>query len=366
MSVWDAFRKAKDAGQRLLDRMDEVEREAREGDVDATARRMAFQSSETELSGGVGELGELGMDESESLGDSPESTPEMEDQGSDEIDSVNPFFSDLKRQHVDEEHFGVTQIEAGLGTDPEGTGDAYLTVSESTDASGLEAHSDLTQVGPGQESIDSPLDSEYTATGEPTAIGEHTGTGELTATGETTSSIRVEWANSLSFDKAELSNLLRADHFPQLAQAPVALLVELSRFEQELMELGEQLGHACRVLLEEVLPKDEEWEAAVWTTGAHWDHAVRSALIGLNQSVSPVNARTLGWAFWPFTDELLSAAVGLEDPCGMSEIIAKIEHVLDERWARVSGGSEDLEAEGDHLPILPRGLFTFEGFKWLE
>jgi hypothetical protein len=366
MSVWDAFRKAKDAGQRLLDRMDEVEREAREGDVDAAARRMAFQSSETELSGGVGDLGELGMDEPAHLGAADEAGPEAEDRPPEEIEAVNSFFSELKRQHVDEEYFGVTQIEPELKTDPEDTGDAYLTISESTDASGVGEFSDLTQVGPVREKNDALLDGELTATGEPTASGQHTGTLELTATGETTASIRVEWANSLSFDQAELSNLLRADHFPQLAAAPVALLVELSQFEQKLMGLGEELGHACRKLIEEVLPEDEEWEAAVWTTGAHWDHAVRSALIGLNQSVSPVNARTLGWAFWPFTDELLSAAVGLEDPCGMSEIIAKIEYILDERWARVSGGSEDLEAEGDHLPILPRGLFTFEGFKWLE
>ena len=52
MSVWNPFRKAKKAGQRVLDRMDQVEREARTGDIDAEARRLAFQSSETELEGG--------------------------------------------------------------------------------------------------------------------------------------------------------------------------------------------------------------------------------------------------------------------------------------------------------------------------
>jgi hypothetical protein len=109
---------------------------------------------------------------------------------------------------------------------------------------------------------------------------------------------------------------------------------------------------------------DEDWEAAVWTTGAHWDHAVRQALVGMDEAENALSTRALGWAFWPFTDELLSAAVGLQDPCGISEVIAKIELVLDERWARVEGGVEHLEAEGDHLPILPRGLFAFEGFRW--
>jgi hypothetical protein len=60
----------------------------------------------------------------------------------------------------------------------------------------------------------------------------------------------------------------------------------------------------------------------------------------------------------------LAAAVGLEDPCGVSALISSIERVLDARWAHVSGGDEDVEAEGDHLPIVPRGLFGFEGFEW--
>jgi hypothetical protein len=203
-----------------------------------------------------------------------------------------------------------------------------------------------------------------TPIGEFTATGERTATGELTATGEHTLSLRPDWANSLGFDAQELTRILRFDHYPQLSEQPVQLLVALSRYEQNLMDLGEELGCACRVLLRDVLPKDEDWESAVWTTGAHWDHAVRSALAGMDQNSGPVNARTLGWAFWPFTDELLSAAVGLEDPCGVSDLIAKIERVLDERWVHVSGGVDDLEAEGDHLPILPRGLFAFEGFRW--
>ena len=56
MGVWDQFKKAKAAGARLLDRIDEVEREARENDPHKEARRLAFQASETELTGGVEDL----------------------------------------------------------------------------------------------------------------------------------------------------------------------------------------------------------------------------------------------------------------------------------------------------------------------
>jgi hypothetical protein len=152
MSVWDSFRKVKNAGQRLLDRMDEVEREVRDGDVDATARRMAFQSSETELFGGVGDLGDLGMDEAvdvgiESLDLGSESDLAVEESPVEEADAGNPFFLDLKRQHVDEEHFDMTQAEVVLVTDPETTGGGQVNRAEDTDASGLESFSDRTQVG---------------------------------------------------------------------------------------------------------------------------------------------------------------------------------------------------------------------------
>jgi len=340
MSVWDTLRKAKKAGQRFLDRVDEVEREAREGDADAVARRMVFQSSETELSGGVADLEGLGLDQPGEEGAQEGEELELHLDALEEGDTSHSFFADLQPHHVDEEPFERTQV-----------GTQALTV-EGTPLGDLTQTRELTGTG------------EIENTGEFTHTGEYTTTGEKTATGEKTVSLRGDWANSLGFDEQELTKILRSDHYPQLSEQPLQLLVQLSRYEQSLMGLGEELGRACRALLQDVLPQDEDWEAAVWTTGAHWDHAVRSALAGMEEDSGPANARTLGWAFWPFTDELLAAAVGLQDPCGVSVLIASIERVLDARWAHVSGGAEDLEAEGDHLPIRPRGVFAFEGFQW--
>ena len=57
MGVWDHFKRAKEAGTRWLDRIDEVEREARENE----ARKLAFKASETELTGGVEDLEGLAL-----------------------------------------------------------------------------------------------------------------------------------------------------------------------------------------------------------------------------------------------------------------------------------------------------------------
>jgi hypothetical protein len=359
MGVWDQLRKAKMAGQRFLERIDEVEREARDGDPDKEARRLAFKHTETEVTGGVADLASLAIGP-DSLGD------ELELLVEDDEEDI-PFFLDLEPSHVDEEVLGIEEvlldelsIELELtGTDPDGVPRlSYLDDATVVDVGALDGPGELTQIGEktaiGFRGID----------GERTMTVELTQTGELTATGEGTSSLVVAFGNSLGFDEKELSTILRCDHYPQLSDQPVHLLVELSRFEQRLMDLGEELGRGAYTLLKKVIPSDEDWEAAVWTTGAHWDHAVRQALVGMDEAENALSTRALGWAFWPFTDELLSAAVGLQDPCGISEVIAKIELVLDERWARVEGGVEHLEAEGDHLPILPRGLFAFEGFRW--
>jgi|GEM_PF-3298208 len=368
MGVWDHLRKAKEAGQRFLERIDEVEREVRDSDPHKDARKLAFDRTEVELSGGIDDLADLGYPEQD---EAPLEELEIDE------DEEHLFFSSIETVGVGESVVGLEVIEAesleGLDED---SGELYgmdLFGEEGTQINTASELGERTQIDEQTVARDHVAEPTPEPTGEHlvelTALDDFTGGGELTpvehtSTGEHTATLKVELGNTLNFDEKQLASILRFDHYPQLSASPVRLLVELSRFEQELMELGQELGVLCYRLLREIVPNDEDWEAAVWTTGAHWDHAVRQAMAGYEQEQKPMAARALGWAFWPFTDELLMAAVGLKDPLKLSDTIGKIEQVLDARWARVEGGVEALEAEGDHLPIVERGIFAFEGFRW--
>ena len=367
MGVWDHLRKAKEAGQRILERIDEVEREVRESDPDKDARKLAFGRTEVELSGGIDDLGDLGY---------PDPIDGLDEELEiDEDDHL--FFSSIEAVGSEEDVLGLNAIDVDSSDAlDEDSGELYgmdLFSEEGTQVNTREVGGEKTLID--EHTVAGPGSLNPLTTGdgfdlvELTALEEFTGSEELTpveltSTGESTQTLKVDLGNSLGFDEQQLASILRFDHYPQLHDAPIRLLVELSRYEQELMRFGEELGVRCFKLLKEVVAEDEDWEAAVWTTGAHWDHAVREAMASYEQDQKALAARALGWAFWPFTDELLMAAVGLEDPLGLSDVIAEIEKVLDARWARVEGGVEPLEAEGDHLPVVERGIFAFEGFRW--
>ena len=356
MGVWDQFKKAKEAGARFLDRIDEVEREARENDPHKEARRLAFKASETELTGGVEELEDL---------DLAEAIPEVFLELDEELDEA--FGGEESSASVfDSLVTGPSFIE-DMKSDELSLSDEMDLDFDETGTVGSLVTSEFTELESELLFPDDTIAVEQTAERGPLDFPDHTSTGELTATGERTEAISTKLANTLNFTEPELTTILRGDHYPQLKECPVALLIDLARFEQRLLDLGEVLGRAVFRLLRETVQANEDWEAAVWTTGAHWDHTVREAALSLDRdSEDLLLVRTLGWAFWPFTDELLSAAVGLEDPVGIGSVVGDIERVLDARWGHVGGGGEDLEAEGDHMPIRPRGVFSFEGFRWLD
>lgn len=355
MGVWDHFKKAKEAGTRWLDRIDEVEREARENDPHKEARRLAFKASETELTGGVEDLAGLALSEAiEEL----ELEEELED---DELMLEEKSISAFDSLATGPAFVDDTAIdEVSLSEELE------LSLDE-TGSLGTVVTSEFTEIDPDGGMFENTSVGEFTVERGPLDFPDSTSTGELTEAGESTSAIGSKHMNTLDFSEIEVASILKATHYPQLKDAPTALLVDLARLEQELLDLGERLGRAVYVLLNETVKQDEDWEAAVWTTGAHWDHTVRQASLAVEKDGDDVLlVRTLAWAFWAFTDELLSAAVGLEDTAGVGDIVGEIERVLDHRWALVMGGEPDLEAEGDHLPIRPRGIFSFEGFRWIE
>ncbi|MEC7240577.1 MAG: hypothetical protein VXW32_05015 [Myxococcota bacterium] len=355
MGVWDHFKKAKEAGTRWLDRIDEVEREARENDPHKEARRLAFQASETELTGGVEELEGLSLANAiEELVLEEEELQEV-DELLEEEQSISAFDSLATGPAVPE---GLEIDEVSLSDELE---------LDETGTLGILLTSDFTEVDPGTRNAETTSVGEFTVERGPLEFPDNTSTGELTQAGESTSAISSKFLNTLDFSESEVSQILKSTHYPQLQEFSVDLLVDLARFEQNLLDLAERLGRCVFVLLNETIGQDEDWEAAVWTTGAHWDHTVKQARLAVEKNHEDVLlVRTLAWAFWPFTDELLSAAVGLEDTAGLGEVVGEIERVLDHRWAMVSGGASDLQAEGDHLPIRPRGIFSFEGFRWQD
>ena len=363
MGVWDHFKKAKEAGTRWLDRIDEVEREARENDPHQEARKLAFKASETELTGGVEDLEGLALSNAieELVLEEEEEEEELflEEESVSALDTIatGPAFLEdpaLDEVSLSEELELSVSEELELSLDDTGSLGSGLT-AEFTEIDSVDKNPETTSVG------------EFTVERGPLDFPDNTSTGELTEAGEATSAIASRYLNTLDFSETEVANILKATHYPRLKDASVALLIDLARLEQELLDLGERLGRSVFVLLNETVKSDEDWEAAVWTTGAHWDHTVKQARLAVEKDQEDVQlVRTLAWAFWPFSDELLSAAVGLDDSSGVGAVVGEIERVLDHRWALVGGGELDLEAEGDHLPIRPRGIFSFEGFRWLE
>lgn len=363
MGVWDHFKRAKEAGTRWLDRIDEVEREARENDPHQQARKLAFKASETELTGGVEDLEGLAL--SNAIEELVLEEEELEEDLVLEEDSVSVFQAIATGPAFIEE---TSMDEISLSEELELSLSEEMELSlDDTGSLGAMVTSEFTEVDPRQDLQETTSVGEFTVERGPLEFPDNSSTGDLTEAGESTSAIATKCLNTLDLSEEEVSKILKSTHYPQLREAPVALLIDLARIEQDLLDLGERLGRAVFQLLNETLHVDEDWEAAVWTTGAHWDHTVKQARLAVEKDGDNVLlVRTLAWAFWPFTDELLSAAVGLDDSSGIGGVVGEIERVLDHRWALVGGGEPDLEAEGDHLPIRPRGVFSFEGFRWLE
>ena len=171
--------------------------------------------------------------------------------------------------------------------------------------------------------------------------------------------------NSLGLSDSRVIAVLREENYPHLEDVDDETLVTLSRLEEELMARAVALGEAY-LRLQELLPSRDLWQAAVWVTGMHRDPMMREGLRRLRQEGSDSAARWLGWMVWPYTEELLGAAAGVDDPAGIAAACEGLADVLRRRAELIRGGPRSLGLEADRYPAEAQGIFRREGFRWLE
>ncbi len=173
------------------------------------------------------------------------------------------------------------------------------------------------------------------------------------------------WPNSLRLPDSKVMAILREENYPHLRDADDETLYQLSRLEESLMEWAVELGEAF-LRLQDIIRVRDLWQAAVWVTGMHRDPMLREGLRRVREEGSSGAARWLGWMVWPYTEELLGAAAGLDDPAGLQDALDGLEESLTARDALIRSGPESLTLESARYPAQAHGIFRREGFRWLD
>ena len=176
----------------------------------------------------------------------------------------------------------------------------------------------------------------------------------------------ARYANSLNLPDRQVIAILREENYPHLEDVRDDALYQLSRLEEVLMERAVDLGESYRKLVEEIVPVRDLWQAAIWVTGMHRDPMMREGLRRLREEGSSSTARWLGWMVWPYTDELLGAANGLDDPAGMLSACDALGEALSRRAALIRTGPHSMSLEAARYPSEAQGIFRREGFSWLD
>lgn len=174
----------------------------------------------------------------------------------------------------------------------------------------------------------------------------------------------LRYPNSLKLPDSQVIAILRDENYPHLEDVDDDALVALSRLEEELMERAVELGEAY-LRLQELIASRDLWQAAIWVTGMHRDPMMREGLRRLRQEGSSSAARWLGWMVWPYTEELLGAVIGFEDPAGISAACQGLADVLRRRAALIRSGPHSMSLEAARYPAEAQGIFRREGFRWL-
>ena len=368
MGVWEQIKRAKAAGQRVLEKYDGVEAEARASDPDRLARSLATGSTETKLSStgnegenasGVVVAGEIVIesDESNDVYDVP---VKHEGEGSlfslqgDSGSKGEPKLESIEEWEVADRLFGkefasneVTDV--GFELTEEGVPAVDI---------GLTDPNVYTDSGVGQDTTSEIVANELT---DPTCELFPTDSG-LAAT-----------PTGIDLGTREIEQHLLRGRFGNIRGVSVGQMEELSRFDSKLLLHGENLGGALLELLLSYEASDgsvsEQWESALWVTGVHWDVEVRENLEDLdtaeNASERKISLRCLAWSVFDDIGEIYEAAGGVEDVFGLMSVYRKVVVTLSQRWDFLKGsGLSEYEDLGDDLPIEPTGILAVKGFEW--
>jgi|GEM_PF-5724809 len=369
MGVWEQIKRAKKAGQKVLEKYDGVEAEARASDPDRIARSLATGSTETRLGdpeltpdefGGLVSSGEIVIEHDEGAGamgvssENPsqysfsresEESPEIsiESDPIEEWDVADRLFGQ-GFSHEEETDNGLELTEEGVPSLEEGA----------TDALGL-----LTDPEVGQAVTS--LGGDAVDLTDPTC--------ELIATdsGLTTDTAIV------GLSSKEVETFLLQGPYAEIEGLTVEHMEELSRFDAKLLTEGEHLGRAVLKLLEAYRSQDgslsESWESALWVTGVHWDVDVRDNLGDIDTADSDeeqqISLRCLAWSVLEDIEELHGAAGGSKESCGlMLRYNAVVDTLAHRSQYLMATGLSVHEQLDDDLPIERLGILAVEGFAW--
>lgn len=327
MSLWDFIRRLGEAGRRVVDKIDELEEEVRKGSPEALARSTANEPSERVLEGGIEELETMDLVpymDSEDEPAEPDDEPETA-----ELETVE--LNRAPTEPVPLPHVRAMPELGDLG-------------GEITDLLDPDMLGDPDETSPGPLKDDDTLVLE-----EPLPDDDD-----------------QRYRNSLGFSDDEVVTLFRMEHYPHLPDVDDDTLYRMSRIEEDILLRSMYVGHAFRDAWRRVVPKEPLWEAAFWFTGVHRDAAALESLLRLETDWTDEAARQLGWAVWPYRDELTGAVNGLEDPAALVLAFEALRDALEARRALVLRGPTDLAVELDFKPVELRGVFRFKGFRWLR
>lgn len=376
MGVWDQIKRAKEAGQRVLEKYDGVEAEARANDPDRLARSLAAGSTETRL-GGTGTDGEL----SDDLVMAGEIIIERDD--------GHDIFDVPSRYDAGDSLFSTE----GLGnSDP----DTELESMEQWQVAGRLfgdgfAAGDVTD-GELELTEDGVVNGEGAATDPSVALLFAGELQDATANNDTTAHnvATIEFTDrtcellptdagagrnisGAALTREEIESHLLKGPFSSLTGVTINQMEQLSRFDAELLLQGETLGAAFLGMLAAYERADgsisESWESALWVTGVHWDAEVRENLTDLArldcEEERKIALRCLAWSMFDDIEELLAAAGGVDDQFGAVSRFRAVVTTMDERWEFLGkSGLSDSEILGDDLPIEATGILALDGFDW--
>ncbi len=331
MSLWDSIRRLGEAGRRVVDKIDELEEEVRKGSPEALARAAANQPSERVLEGGVEALEGFALGSDEDPEEETIDAPTEVDDPSDVVELAPEDQSYAPSEGELLPGVGAVAVFGDLG-------------GEITDF--------LTAENTAQEEQSAPLppqDDDTLVFEEPP--GEEQGT---------------RYRNSLGFSDEEILTLFRVEHYPHLPSVDDRTLYRMARVEEDILLRSLYVGHAFRDAWRRVVPAEPLWEAAFWFTGVHRDAAALESLLRFEADWTDEAARQLGWAVWPYRNELAGAVQGLEDPAALLLAFDALREALSVRAALIRRGPSDLEVELDFKPVEQRGVFRFKGFRWLQ
>lgn len=337
MGLWDSIRRLGEAGRRVVEKIDALEEEVRNGTPEARARASANQPSERVVAGGVDAL-------------RPQDV--LPDATADADTDIAPGPPDLDLDEEEDLNDALTRpVPLPVLAATVEFGDLVSEITEALPLSQIAVALEDPDPAPAAPDRSAPaLKDEDTLVFDDAPADED----------------GVRFRNSLGFSDDEVVTLFRVEHYPHLPDVDDGTLYRMSRVEEDILLRSMYVGHAFRDAWRRVVPSAPLWEAAFWFTGVHRDPAALESLIRLETDWTDEAARQLGWAVWPYRAELSGAVAGLEDPAALLLAFEALGEALTARAVLIRRGPRDLAVESDFKPVEQRGVFRFKGFRWLR